>query len=300
MKGFLMADRPLDLGWLRIIAEVGRSGNLTTAAQRLRLTQPGVSYQIRRIEEELGVQLLDRHHRGVNLTEEGQRLYELASRQVAEIDRLAKDIRARHKKPTIRLHTDYAFSSLWLMPRMQDFRARHPEINIRIVATQNPLGQLTNEEDVVVFFGTQAEAGDGGMLLLSESVTPVCAPDFLDRYGGVFKGEDLARSRLIHLDSDSASWFDWNAFLARLGLRREAEREQGDISFNTYSLVIQAAISEQGIALGWTGLVDEMIANRVLVAIGPTIEATDRGYWLLATKGKDAAASKLVGWLLSQ
>jgi putative choline sulfate-utilization transcription factor len=295
-----MADRPLDLGWLRIIAEVGRSGNLTTAAQRLRLTQPGVSYQIRRIEEDLGVQLLNRHHRGVDLTPEGQRLYEVAARQVAEIDRLARDIRAGHKKPTIRLHTDYAFSSLWLMPRMRDFRARHPEINIQIVATQNPLGQLVNEEDVVVFFGTRDEAGDDAVLLLSERVTPVCAPGLVEQAAGDLDAAGIARSKLIHLDSDSASWFDWNAYFARLELRRATEKEHGDISFNTYSLVIQAAIGEQGVALGWTGLVDDLIANGVLVAVGPTLEATGRGYWLLATRAKDAAAARLVAWLLSQ
>jgi putative choline sulfate-utilization transcription factor len=295
-----MADRPLDLGWLRIIAEVGRCGNLTVAAQRLRLTQPGVSYQIRRIEEELGVLLLNRHHRGVDLTPEGQRLYDLASRQVAEIDLLAREIRRRHKKPTIRLHTDYAFSSLWLMPRMQDFRARHAEINIQIVATQNPLGQLTREEDVIVFFGTKAEAGENGVLLLSEKVTPVCAPGFLDRLPPAFAAEDLARSKLIHLDSASASWLDWNGYFARLGCSRDADREQGDISFNTYSLVIQAVIGEQGVALGWSGLVDDMIANGALSAVGPAVETADRGYWLLATKRSDAAASKLVAWLLSQ
>jgi len=295
-----MADRPLDLGWLRIIAEVGRSGNLTVAAQRLKLTQPGVSYQIRRIEEELGVQLLDRHHRGVNLTPEGQRLYELASRQVAEIDRLAKDIRTRHKKPTIRLHTDYAFSSLWLMPRMQDFRALHPEINIQIVATQNPLGQLTHEEDVTVAFGTKMEAGDDAVLLVSERVTPVCAPGFLARLSPAFDVQEVARSKLIHLDSTSASWFDWNAYFAALGHKRDTDKDQGDISFNTYSLVIQAALGEQGIALGWTGLVDSMISSGALAAVGPMVDATDRGYWLLAPKSPDAAASRLVDWLLSQ
>ena len=294
-----MADRPLDLGWLRIIAEVGRCGNLTTAAQHLRLTQPGVSYQIRRIEEELGVQLLNRHHRGVDLTEEGRRLYELASRQVADIDRLAKEIRTRHKKPTIRLHTDYAFSSLWLMPRMQDFRTLHPELNIQIVATQNPLGQLTHEEDVTVAFGTRAEAGEDAVLLLSEKVTPVCAPGFLDRLPAAFNAQDLARSRLIHLDSASSSWFDWNAYFARLGLRRETDQGHGDISFNTYSLVIQAAMGEQGLALGWTGLVDDMISSRMLATVGPAVEAAGRGYWLLAQR-RSGHAAKLVDWLLAQ
>jgi putative choline sulfate-utilization transcription factor len=300
MKGFSMADRPLDLGWLRIIAEVGRSGNLTTAAQRLKLTQPGVSYQIRRIEEELGVPLLRRHHRGVDLTPEGQRLYELAARQVPEVDQLARDIRGRHGRPTIRLHTDYAFSSLWLMPRMQDFRDLHPEINIQIVATHNPLGQPTQTEDVIVFFGTREQAGADGALLLSENVTPVCAPGFAARLPEQSGILDLARSKLIHLDSASASWFDWNAYFARLGHRRTVDKQQGDVSFNTYSLVIQAAMSEQGVALGWDGLVDDMMASGALVAVGPTVEAGERGYWLLAPKGSYSAASKLVRWLLSR
>jgi putative choline sulfate-utilization transcription factor len=295
-----MAERPLELGWLRILAEVGRCGNLTLAAERLRLTQPAVSYQIRRIEEELGVPLLNRHHRGVDLTPEGRRLYETVSRQVAEIDRLTQEIRRKRKRPIIRLHTDYAFSSLWLMPRMQDFRARHPEINIQIVATQNPVLQSTHEEDVLVMFGTQGQAGEGAVLLLSERVTPVCAPGFLDRQPSAVELEDLARLKLIHLDSASPSWFDWNAYFASFGLPRNVEKQQGDASFNTYSLVIQAAIGEQGVALGWSGLVDGLIANGTLVAIGPTLEAAGRGYWLLGPKEPDAIASKLIGWLLAQ
>lgn len=295
-----MADRPLELGWLRVIAEVGRAGNLTTAAERLRLTQPGVSYQIRRIEEELGVALLRRHHRGVDLTDEGRRLYELAARQVAEIDRLAQDIRGRRELPTIRLHTDYAFSSMWLMPRMQDFRARHPEINLQIVATQNPFGQAAGDEDVTVAFGTKAQAGEDAVLLLSERVMPVCAAGFPADAAAAPDVDALARARLIHLDSASSSWFDWNAYFARLGLRRDADRASGDISFNTYSLVIQAAIAEQGIAIGWTGLVDDMLASGALRAIGPTVEAPDRGYWLVAPRREGAAERRLVDWLLAQ
>ena len=137
------------------------------------------------------------------------------------------------------------------------------------------------------------------MLLLSEEVMPVCAPALLGRMPTEPRVEDLARSKLIHLDSTSASWFDWNDYFARLGHRRNVDELQGDISFNTYSLVIQAAIGEQGVALGWTGLVDDIISSGALVAVGPALEATDRGYWLLATK-PSVAASSLVDWLLSQ
>jgi DNA-binding transcriptional LysR family regulator len=152
----------------------------------------------------------------------------------------------------------------------------------------------------MVIFGTRSQAGDNAALLLSEKVTPVCAPSFRDRLGTATRPEDLARQKLIHLDSASPSWFDWNAYFASFGLPRNAGKEQGDVSFNTYSLVIQATIAEQGVALGWTGLVDDLIANGVLTSVGPTLEAADRGYWLLPARQPDTAASKLTSWLLTQ
>jgi DNA-binding transcriptional LysR family regulator len=63
-----MAERPIDLGWMRIFAEIGSAGSLSSAAASLGLTQPAVSYQIRRLEEQIGVTLLTRQHRGVELT----------------------------------------------------------------------------------------------------------------------------------------------------------------------------------------------------------------------------------------
>ncbi|MFM2280865.1 MAG: hypothetical protein RLZZ444_3096 [Pseudomonadota bacterium] len=293
-----MAEHPLDLGWLRIFAEVGKSGNLTVAAERLKLTQPGVSYQIRRIEEQLGVPLLIRHHRGIDLTPEGKRLHALALRQVEEIDTLAREIRGARSRPTVRLHTDYAFASLWMMPRMQSFRDRHPEINLQIVATQNPAAQVKEADDVSVTFGSRAEAGPGAILLISEQVTPVCAPAFAARLTEKSGKSDLAGTRLIHLDNAAASWFDWNHYFLQLGHQRAGNRDEGDLSFNTYSLVIQAAIGEQGVALGWAGLVDPLLESGVLVTAGPTISAEDRGYWLVASPRKQASAEKLVTWLL--
>ncbi|MCP6329956.1 LysR family transcriptional regulator, partial [Klebsiella pneumoniae] len=92
------------------------------------LTQPAVSYQMRRLEEELGVALIRRKHRGIDLTAEGQRLFEIVSRNVDAIDLLAQQLRRTEERQTIRLHTDYAFSSLWLIPRMHGFRALNPDI----------------------------------------------------------------------------------------------------------------------------------------------------------------------------
>ncbi len=295
-----MAERPIDLGWMRMLVEIGKRGSLTAAAQELGLTQPAVSYQMRRLEDELGVKLLKRQHRGVELTPEGTRLYELAARNVAEIDQLTGEFKAT-ERPTVRLHMDYAFSSLWLIPRMQDFRARYPDINIKIAATQNPRSQSADDDDVLIIFGSRQEAGDNATLLLPEKVRPVCAPGFLDCPPDEAKAEQFAKLKLVHLDSSWAStWFDWASYFTRVGVKRSASQGRGDISFNTYSLVVQSAVEGQGVALGWSGLVDNLLESGALVGVGPTLEAPERGYWLVGSKDRKAAASKLVNWLLEQ
>lgn len=296
-----MSERPLDLGWMRIFTEVARQGSLTAAAASLRLTQPAVSYQIRKLEEELGVPLIRRKHRGIELTAEGQKLFDIVSRNVDAIDLLAQQLRRTEERQTIRLHTDYAFSSLWLIPRMHGFRALNPDINIQIVATQNPLGQGKHDSDVMIIFGTRQEAGEGAVLLLSEKVTPVCSPALLAGTSAPATVADFSRRKLIHLENTSqAHWFDWPAYFKHFGLPRDPEHDGGDISFNNYTMVVQATIGEQGFALGWAGLVDPLLEAGVLVTAGPSLDAPGRGYWLMRPKSSDSAVRKLTGWLIDE
>ncbi|UNZ53699.1 choline sulfate utilization transcriptional regulator [Agrobacterium tumefaciens] len=296
-----MSDRPLDLGWMRIFTDVARRGSLTAAAASLRLTQPAVSYQMRKLEDELGVALIRRKHRGIELTAEGQKLFDIVSRNVDAIDLLAQQLRRTEDRQTIRLHTDYAFSSLWLIPRMHGFRALNPDINIQIVATQDPLGQGKHDSDVMIIFGTRQEAGDGAVLLLSEKVTPVCSPALLADAAAPASVADLTRLKLIHLENTSqAHWFDWPSYFKHFGVLRGPENDGGDISFSNYTMVVQATIGEQGFALGWAGLIDPLLEAGVLVTAGPSLDAPGRGYWLMRPKNSDNAVRKLTGWLIDE
>ncbi|QFY62152.1 LysR family transcriptional regulator [Rhizobium grahamii] len=296
-----MAERPVDLGWMRIFVEIGKAGSLSAAAASLGLTQPAVSYQIRRIEEHLGMTLLKRQHRGVVLTQEGKRLFDIAARNVDEIDQLARHFRKGTARPAVRLHTDYAFSSLWLIPRMHGFRLIYPDMDIQIVATQRIERDSLEDGDLAVAFGSRAELGRDAVLLLPERVAPVCSRGFLDRNGPFADPGDLVRSRLIHLDTATPSpWFDWQSYFAQLRINREAYAVQGDISFNTYSLVVQAALGEQGLALGWMGLVDSLLESGILAIAGPELEAPDRGYWLLRPKKGSPQSERLGVWLMME
>ncbi|WP_064697257.1 choline sulfate utilization transcriptional regulator [Rhizobium aegyptiacum] len=296
-----MSERLPELGWMRIFVEVGRLGSFSSAATLLGLTQPAVSYQIRRLEEQFGVSLLRRQHRGVELTAEGERLLEVAAKAVGDIDALARSFRIEAQRPVVRLRTDYAFSALWLIPRMDGFRLLHPETDMQIVATQRLAAGFRDEADVAVVFGTREEFGAIGTLLLPERVVPVCTRGFLDRNGPFDDPRQLAKVRLIHLDAPLPSpWFDWRRYFAEFSVRRDVNAGRGDISFNTYSLVIQAALSEQGVALGWMGLVDTLLSSRMLLRAGPPLEARDRGYWLVPPRSPNVHSERLSAWLSNE
>lgn len=285
--------RRVDLGWIRVFVEVGRLGSLSEAAVRLNVTQPAVSYQIRRAEAEFGCALLHRRARGVALTAEGRALHEILARSVGQIDDLAAMLRPALRRKVLRLCTDYAFSSLWLMPRLHLFRAAHPEIELQIVAVQQAgLRQLT-EGDMAVGFGAREDFGPGAVQIMPEVVVPVCAPGLRRATGAA-----LPDAPLIHLDADpQADWFDWPSYLRGQGLGRDPRAERGGLRFNTYALVIEAALAGEGVALGWRGLVDRLLAREQLIEAGPELTNPERGYFLVANSPRNAETEALWQWL---
>lgn len=291
----------IDVGWLRVLAEIGRRGSFSAAAAALGLTQPAVSYQIRRLEEQFGFPLIRRLHGGVELTAKGRALFDIALRSVDDIDRFARE-NDNIQRPAVRLRTDYAFASFWLIPRMHRFRERHPDIDIQIVATQAFEPSDMEDTDIAVVFGEQLSFGAEAALLVAERVIPVCAPAMLiGGQGNASSAEHLLERRLVHLEAAlTAPWFDWSAYFRAFGLDRSASQRQGDLSFNTYSLVIQAALENQGVALGWFGLIDAQLRSGILVAAGPVVEFPGRGYVLLPTGRSDVNSRDFMTWLTAE
>lgn len=294
-----MADRKLDLASLRVFDAVARLGSFTAAAGELGLSQPAVSYQIRRIEDEIGTKLLRRLHRGVALSDAGQRLHRAARAGIEGIDDAVRDIRRRSRTPAVRIYTDYGFAALWLMPRVADFRKLHPEVEVHVVASQDLDPELEETADVAVLFGERGDFRAGARLLMPERVVPVCSPGFVARRGPFSDVASLPAQPLLHLDTiGRARWFTWSTWLATQGLSREPA--QGDLGLNTYGFVIQAALAEQGIALGWIGLVDAHLASGTLVAVGPEVARENCGYWLVTSPSATPAVNALSDWLMGR
>ena len=278
----------LDPAALRVIEAVAKAGTLTRAGAVLGLSQPAISYQLRRAEEHLGVTLFTRHRGGCQPTPAGEVLLRALLPALAQIDAALAEAQAMSRAPALRILTDFGFASLWLMPRLGAFRAAHPEIEVQITAAQDSRSPRPGE--VAIRF---ARSGDlQGWLWMPERVVPVCVPALaVDSHP-----EALARAQLLHIDAPSdVRWLTWAGWFARHGLTRP--RRSGELGLNTYEFVVQAVLAGQGVALGWRPLIDPHLASGALVPLGEEMTTEGTGYWIEAPGPETPAHRALFGWL---
>ncbi|MBV2143468.1 LysR family transcriptional regulator [Falsochrobactrum sp. TDYN1] len=287
-----------NLGSLSIFEAVGRLENLTLAARELGMTQPAVSYQIKRIEDRLGVTLFARRGRGVEILPEGRILYNAVQSSLAEIEEAIQQISRRQRTPSLRIATDYGFAAFWLMPRVGHFRSKYPEVDVRITASSmlQPVDQ--READISILFGSRGDFATEAVAFLGEAVVPVCSPLFYKKHGPFPNGKGLGSAPLLHLDTfQGHRWYTWQGWLEAVG--EEIDIDNRGLVFNTYNLVVEAAIADQGVALGWAGLIDGAIRRGQLVQACDMTLSSDKGYWLVfspdISETTRALASELIG-----
>ena len=281
----------LDPAALRVIEAVAKAGTLTRAGAVLGLSQPAISYQLRRAEEHLGVVLFTRNRGGCQPTPAGEVLLRGLLPALAQIDSALAEAQAMAKAPALRILTDFGFASLWLMPRLGAFRAAHPEIEVQITAAQE--SRTPRPGEVAIRF---ARTGDlQGWLWMPERVVPVCVPGLATDT----RPEALAQAQLLHIDAPSdVRWLTWAGWFARHGLTRP--RRSGELGLNTYEFVVQAVLAGQGIALGWRPLIDPHLASGALVTLGEEITTEGTGYWIEAPGPETPGHRALFDWLRAE
>ena len=265
---------------LSAFESAARLASFTAAARELGSTQPAVSQRIVQLEEDLGAPLFERGHRGVTLTPEGALLYEAVRSGLDTIREATSDIRARRATGALTILTDAGFATYWLMPRLARLKASMPGVNVKIVTSQLGYDPHRDHADIAIAFGDGHWPPCTSTRLFAEAVTPICSPAFRDLHASVSVAADLAALPLLHVQpTDPERWLAWNTWFAAQGL--QAPEDSQGMMFNSYSLVVQAALMGQGVALGWTPLTDELIASGLLVRLLDTPVTTERGYYLV-------------------
>jgi DNA-binding transcriptional LysR family regulator len=292
----------LDL--LKGFESAARNLSFTKAAAELFVTQSAISRQVKALEDQLGVALFRRRHRELRLTEEGQILYKTAG----DILRLLRDVAGRlstRLSGMLTVTTTVSFAALWLVPRLNDFRRAHPEIEVRLAAN-NRIQDLEHEDiDLAVRYCTPKMAGADTLRLFGERVFPVCAKAVIAK-DKMRSPSDLSRHVLLHLDDPERSypWLSWEVWLELM--EAHDVRSAGALRFSHYDQLIQAALDGQGIALGRSPLVDRWLRQGKLVlpfgkryASSP---ADSRAYFVILARGSKGRTEvgAFYRWLLDQ
>ncbi len=253
----------LSLDLFRAFEAAARQQSFTAAAIELGTTQPAISQQIKRLEEQLGTRLFDRIYRGIELTEAGTILFEQVQAGLQSIDAGLSAITAQHQHEVLQVATDFAFAAYWLMPRLHRFHAANPQVDVSLVTSERNHNMLRTDIDVAVLFGDGRFKQGESRWLFSEEVFPVCSPLLLKERPLPLPALDLAEFPLLHLRAgNSNSWFDWSGVFRELGIT--SPPAPGQLRFDNYTLLIQAAIGGQGVAIGWRHLVDNLLAQGLL------------------------------------
>ena len=290
-------DRLPPMQALLMFESAARLASFTAAARELGSTQPAVSQRVVQLEESLGAALFERGHRGVTLTEDGARLFDAVREGLDVIRSATVDIRSRHAQRTLTLSTDFGFATFWLMPRLPQFKALMPDVDVKIITSQSMPSASGDHADVVIVFGdTHADWGTrSAVKLFPECVMPVCSPSF----AAAHDTRDLTKLPLLHLErTQPERWLSWSAWFEAHGLA--APPTHGVFTFNSYALVTHAAVMGQGVALGWAPLIDELIATGQLVALCEAPLVTDRGYMLVTPREPVSAVRAFSEWLLDE
>ncbi|NIZ11357.1 LysR substrate-binding domain-containing protein [Pseudooceanicola sp. HF7] len=245
-------DRLPPLRLLTTFEAFSRHGSMREAAARLNVTQPAVSQALRALEDHLDVSLIDRGTRPAGLTEAGEMLARAVREGLGRITATLEDIRALQgaDERQVTVSCTLGMATYWLMPRLPDFYARHPEITVNVQAPATDLPLLAPGVDVALRYGTGGWREGGTEKLFDEQVCPVGAPELVARY--LAEGRSLEEAALIHVRSPrNQHWAGWEEYFQRRGIARA---RMGGQSFNNYVQAAQAVLDGRGLMLGWRSI----------------------------------------------
>ena len=289
------------LGGLVVFEAAGRLSSFSGAGRELRMSQAAVSYAIAKLEDQMGTPLFRREYRRVRLTEAGQRFHADVTIGLSHIQRSAQSLRAVATGGHVTLSCSTAFAAYWMVPRMEEFRAALPDIDLRIQTSDRDL-DLTGEGIPLGVRG--GFPGDwpqyDGAVLAAEQIYPVCSAGYLAKGATALTPADLLGLKLIHLEEpfrSAATWADW--FAASGIARRQVPK---GLSINDYVLVVQAMIEGQGVALGWHHLIGPLVDKGVLRRLSDQRLVTGKDFHVIWPReaALSAEAARVRDWLLAQ
>lgn len=311
-----MFDRLPPLNALRTFECVARHKSFTLAAQELNVTRAAVSHQIKHLEDLLGFMLFERRNRSIDLTTAAEvaipKIQE-ALHNLVEAVALMKQ-QGESKAQVLSVSAAPSFTSKWLVPRLNSFSEKHPEISLDIKSNEDLVDADKRQStsvadrlrshgiDVIVHFGSGDYPNCQVNKLFSVDAVPLCSPSLLkDKTKPLSSPRDLVHHTLLHDNTNYVGRPNWGKWFELVGV--EGINTHRGIQFNHISLAMNAAINGQGVLLSIRPLAEiDIRENKLCIPFEQSL-ALDIAYYVLTDvelTAKKPAIDVFVNWLLQE
>jgi LysR family transcriptional regulator, glycine cleavage system transcriptional activator len=270
------------LNAVRAFEAAARLGGFNAAGAELAVSANAVGRLVKILEESLGVPLFRRLPRGVVVTEAGGRYLARVGALLDQLDEATADLQRRDTSRVLTVSAMPSMVSRWLIPRLGRLTERHPELDVRILASVVRTDFAREEVDVAIRTGPGSNKGLRSDLLMREDFYPVCSPQLLSRGQPLREPADLAHHVLLHDEWEPRipEQLDWTRWLAAIGTTG-VDAERG-LRFSFSHMTLQAAAAGQGIALASTAfLADDLSTGRLVRPFGDLAVRGPYGYFIV-------------------
>lgn len=260
-------------GSLKVYEASGRHLNFTRAAQELNVTPAAVSHQIKEIEDQLGVRLIERTSRSMHLTEAGQILHAAVGEALNGLNRALARLDKGREGARLKVSASTSVAAKWLVPRLDDYMKLYPQVEVQLDVSDRVRDFDRDGIDAAIRFGNGNYPGLRADRLFDNTIFPVCSPALLKRKKPLKHPRDLLQHRLIHVEwsGQGITWPNWRMWMLAAGV--SDFNETSGLHLDNSGLAVQAAVEGQGVALGDSSLVaDDLKAGRLVQPFALTIK----------------------------
>jgi LysR family glycine cleavage system transcriptional activator len=282
---------------LHAFEAAARHASFARAAEELNVTPGAVSQQVKALEAWLGLGLFHRLPRGLALSDPGRDYLAKVGTLLDQLAQATDELRARRATESLSISALPGFAEKWLMPRLARFRAAHPEIEVRVSATDHLFELSRAPVDIALWYSDGHHPGLRVEPLLREQIFPACSPGLRAAGPPLRAPADLRRHDLLH----DVGWRDdWPRWLKAAGVAG-VDAGRGS-SFTLYSMALQAAVDGLGVLMAHSALVaDDLAAGRLVEPFELRLPAP-LAYHLVTTDQAAArpAVTACRDWLLAE
>jgi LysR family glycine cleavage system transcriptional activator len=287
--------RRLPLNAIRSFYLAAQAGRFRVAAELLGVTESAVSHQVKRLEQLLGATLFERQGREMHLTPVGSRYHASLRRFFGELLRATAEVAGSLDQARVTLTLPTSLAAFWLVPRLDAFQQRHPEINLQLLTTNRKCDFLRENIDLGIRHGLGSWPGFQAVPLLSEQFFPVTTRAYMAKHKDRDPAKTIRSARLIVNALHPGEWEEW------CRAHEIAPPPMGKaLLLESSELVLQGAIEGIGMAMGRRPIVDRLLESGQLVAPFGRETRSGAGYYLVRVKGETptAAARNVERWLI--